>query len=195
MALQLVAPDAAVGWRTTERRLPAASAPFACCRHLPRFPFHFPVNLDSSSADCRMAASAGDFQVALDKAAQHLTSDDPKAVAAATVTLTLILQHTQLPADLSTIVERLAELLDNAELAVQRNTAAALAACLESSDTAVQAAIETRVVRCIKGAGCCGRNAHWMVVRAMSATAVFPSAHSCPVVNTADPPPRCILAP
>lgn len=98
------------------------------------------------------AGSAEDFQAALDRVAQHLGSDDASAVAGATLTLTLMLQSTPLPADLAPAVERLIELAEGSgaaggELAVRRNAAAALSACLESSDSAVQAAIESRVVR------------------------------------------------
>lgn len=57
-------------------------------------------------------------------------------------------QSTQLPADLSAVVARLAGFLEPgaAEAAVQRNAAAALSAAVESNDSAVQAAIESRVV-------------------------------------------------
>ena len=66
-----------------------------------------------------MAGADADFQQALDRVAQHLSSDDGKAVAAATVTLTLMLQNTQLPADLSAVVQRAAELLEAGDVALQ----------------------------------------------------------------------------
>ena len=89
------------------------------------------------------------FQLTIDRVAQHLESDDAQAVAAATVTLTLMLQSTQLPSDLAVVAARLAALLEAgaADAAVQRNAAAGLSACLEASDSAVEAAIENRAVR------------------------------------------------
>lgn len=130
------------------------------------------------------ASSPAEFADALDRVARHLAPDsgDAKSQAAAAVTITLMLQQTQLPADLSAIVGQLIQLLDSAEVAVQvsaapacarsstsavtalveadsppqrslphswhglfsqqRNAAAALGACLESSDTAVESCVE-----------------------------------------------------
>ncbi|PRW59849.1 importin subunit alpha-7 [Chlorella sorokiniana] len=92
-----------------------------------------------------MAGPDANFQQAVDRVAQHLTSEDSKAVAASTATLTLMLQSTPLPADLSAVVQRAAELLEAGDVALQRNAAALISACLESSDSAIQAAIEARV--------------------------------------------------
>lgn len=66
-----------------------------------------------------MAVPDADFQKAVDRVAQHLTSEDSKAVAASTVTLTLMLQSTPLTADLSAVVQRAAELLEAADVALQ----------------------------------------------------------------------------
>lgn len=80
----------------------------------------WPMLLQQAAGHCStMAAPDADFQKAVDRVAQHLTSEDSKAVAASTVTLTLMLQSTPLPADLSAVVQRAAELLEAADVALQ----------------------------------------------------------------------------
>lgn len=66
-----------------------------------------------------MAGPDANFQKAIDGVAQHLTSEDSKAVAASTATLTLMLQSTPLPADLSAVVQRAAEILEAGDVALQ----------------------------------------------------------------------------
>ena len=71
-----------------------------------------------------MATPDAGFQQALDNVGKHLASDDPKAQAAAAVTLALMLQNTALPADLGEVAARLTCLLDEAaELAVKASEA------------------------------------------------------------------------
>lgn len=66
-----------------------------------------------------MAEPDANFQLAVDRVAQHLSSEDSKAVAASTVTLTLMLQSTPLPVNLSAVVQRAAELLEASDAALQ----------------------------------------------------------------------------
>jgi len=66
-----------------------------------------------------MAEPYANFQLAVKRGAQHLSSEDSKAVAASTVTLTLMLQSTPLAADLSAVVQRAAELLEASDAALQ----------------------------------------------------------------------------
>ena len=106
------------------RKTPLTAA--AAARPLPNslHPSHPTTLAACSTAHAMAQGSAEDFQAALDRIAGHLTSENSKDVAAATVTITLMLQNTQnMPADLAGIVERLVGLLESQELAIQARRA------------------------------------------------------------------------